>query len=61
VLGRPVGDVGQAAGALGARCHILQHLLEFHQADGWGCWMFTGVTMPSTQIFSLGMPASLAK
>jgi hypothetical protein len=36
VLGRPVGDVGQAAGALGARCHIGDHLLEFHQADGLG-------------------------
>ena len=34
---------------------------KFIRLMSWGCWMFTGVTMPSTQIFSLGIPASLAK
>jgi 5-methyltetrahydrofolate corrinoid/iron sulfur protein methyltransferase len=26
----------------------------------WACWILTGVTIPSTQIFSFGIPASLA-
>ena len=32
----------------------------YRRLMAWGCWILTGVTIPSTQIFSLGMPASLA-
>ena len=41
----------------GATCRMAW---KFMRLMSWGCWMLTGVTMPSTQILSFSMPISLA-